>query len=544
MTATIDAPDFGQYDLLAKIGEGPRGPICVVCIAPPDETPESSGSESLYLLEDSVFATGEDELSQAFGHDLEHASRIQHRNVVGVLELGATATGRYVVMPYLDSATLSEVCDRHRAIRPPRMIVAAVIDALHGLHAAHAFRDGGVAQPLIHGSVSPDQLWIGLDGACRIAGFGHAQPPVQTKSPLRGTAPGYVAPEQLVGGALDARTDVFSVGVVLWNALTGKRLFHDRIEHMTMSNVLERKIPRPSTIGLSPPPVLDAIVLKALEREPERRFQDAAEMAGALRDAARGAGCLAPGAELADWISQSFGAELAARRDKVRELAARPRSARSAVVVLPRLAGAGPGSPDPAARDYLSLDELARANAPRPSRPPGAIAPDAPARGNNRLGIVTVLAFAAVAAVITWRWSVASSSPVAASAESPAAAAPRTPAVEATVLEIRTAPAPAAAAPPPPPSATTAAKTVEPPPPVRRPPPPAVRPAPPPSRAPAPAKRPARTTATVAAPPPASDARAEPPEVRAADSHPDPAPPRPEPAPRPTLESNPYLYNK
>ena len=217
---------------------------------------------------------------RAFVRDVESVARIRHPNVIGIVEIGVNAGGHYVVMDHIEGATLSAIEDRHRAIRPPRLVMTAIIDALNGLSATHSIREDGIVQPLIHGSLSPAHLNIGLDGTCRVAGFGHVRPRVQTKPSHRSTiATGYLAPEQLIGAAIDPRTDLFAVGVVLWNALTGKRLFHDRIEHMTMSNVLERKVPRPSAIGLCPPSALDAVVMKALERDPERRFHGAAEMA-------------------------------------------------------------------------------------------------------------------------------------------------------------------------------------------------------------------------------------------------------------------------
>jgi len=539
MTVTMEAADFGPYRLLAKVGQGPRGPVFVAQVS------AAKAGDALYLLEVSGFATGEDAPLRGYLRDTESAARIQHRNVLGIVERGANAGGHYLVMPYLDAATLGELQDRHRAIRPPRLVIAAVIDALHGLHAAHAFRNDGIAQPLIHGSVSPDQMVIGLDGVCRIAGFGAARPRVQTKPSHRSSAATpYLSPEQIQGGELDPRSDLFAVGVVLWNALTGKKLFHDPVEHMAMSNVLERKVPRPSSVGLSPPRALDGFVLKALERDPAHRFQSAAEMAGALRDAARGAACLAAGSELADWIASSFGGELAVRRQAILELGTRIPQRGGEVAVLPALVA--PPAADAAARDYLTLDELARAVEPGQRAasvplPPSAPVPEpisvpaAPPR--RRLVVVAVVAFVAVAGVLGWRWSrlahpaveVAALDPGASAR--PGAAKPRL-GLDVTVLDVQT----IAAAPPAVAVPTVASR-----------PPGAVDPAPakPAPSPPATIRTPPRSVRRPQRPPPATprpaDARAEP---AAAEPAPEPAPPRPESPPRPTLESNPYLYNK
>jgi serine/threonine-protein kinase len=435
-------------------------------------------------------------------------------------------------MPYLDGATLAELQDRHRAIRPPRLVIAAVLDALHGLHAAHAYRRDGVALPLIHGGLTPDQLWIGSDGACRITGFGNARPRVQTRPSHRSAAAtAYLAPEQLQGGAVDHRSDLFAIGVVLWNALTGKKLFHDPIDHMTMSNVLERKVPKPSAIGLCPPPALDAIVLAALDRDPERRFQSAAELAGALRDVARGAGCLASGSELAEWLAATFGHELAEQREIVAELAARPPST-AELPALPRLVA--PLAPEATARDYLSLDELSRALAPVPRAPeppppePASVNyPEAPPR--RRLATTAAVAFAAVTCVLGWRWSVTSSQggevAMAEPIEGPLAAA-RVPArsLEVSVLEVRSLPAAAAPRVADPPAAAPARLA--------------------PAATVSPSRQAVHTTHKPVHTPPGPPA----PPPRAVEIHSDPAPPpeppKPPDAPRPALESNPYLYNK
>jgi serine/threonine-protein kinase len=439
MTTHTDDRDFGSYELLARIGEGPRGPVFVA------RRPGDAATEVLYVVALSTFATGEDELMRAFVRDVETIARLRHPHVLGVVEIGVNTAGHYVVMEHVDGASLSAVQDRHRAIRPPRLVMTTMLDALDGLHAAHSIREDGAVQPVVHGSLSSDSLLLGLDGACRITGFGHVRPRVQTKPSHRNTtATGYLAPEQVTGDALDPRTDVFALGVVLWNALTGRRLFHDRVEHMTMSNVLERKIPRPSTIGLCPPPALDAVVMKALERDPDHRFQSASEMAGALRAAARAAACLAAGTEVGEWLTTTFGSELAVRRHAIRELINHPAPRRQIPVL------ASPGSaPSADSRDELSLDELARASAAPPRRSTAlAVAPIAypPEPGQRRqLATVAAASLLMVGLLIAWRWSTVSAAPDVTAAldrdaTEPAAGGPGAgPELEVTVLDVRTA---------------------------------------------------------------------------------------------------------
>jgi len=355
-----------------------------------------------------------------------------------------------------------------------------------------------------------------------------------------------MAPEQLTGAEFDHRADLFAIGIVLWNALTGKKLFHDRIEHMTMSNVLERRIPRPSLVGLSPPSALDAAVLKALDRDPDRRYQTAAEMAAALRDVAHDAGCLAPEAQVGEWVTAAFGGELATRHRTIRQLASQPRRPDAE---LPTLGPLGPAPAETSAREELSIEELARAvtGARHPTAAPaptvidaaGRQRPTAPTR--KQLAILATAAFAVVALVLGWCASrapqhgddIAAPERGAAPGSQPAPMppVPRV-ALEVTVLDVhRIAPVVRAPPPEPAPPHVTATRTPEP-----------ARTASPPARPVIRAKKPApsrgaESGAESPAPRPA-EPRAEPAPPPAA-----PAPAKPEP-PRQTMDSNPYLQNK
>src|SRR5262249_20456020 len=151
------------------------------------------GVDALYELELSRFAGGEDGELFAFQQSLDQAARLRHPNVVGVLEVGEVVGGMFVVTEHFEDCTLADLQDRHRAIRPPRLVLAAVIDALRGLDAAHTLYTDGVSQSLLHGAIGPDVIRIGLDGATRLAGFGRARPGYQaTPSRRSRNAAGYL----------------------------------------------------------------------------------------------------------------------------------------------------------------------------------------------------------------------------------------------------------------------------------------------------------------------------------------------------------------
>jgi hypothetical protein len=161
---------------------------------------------------------------------------------------------------------------------------------------------------------------VGVDGAGRIADFGIAHAGTRITQTQPGTVKGkiaYMAPEQARGGALDRRADVFAVGVMLWECLTGKRLFKAPNEAATLLKLLEDPIRPPSTIQPVAPVELDAICQKALARSPDARYASAHDMAAELARAAEKGGCLASNMEAADIMRARMSQEISERRDAI-----------------------------------------------------------------------------------------------------------------------------------------------------------------------------------------------------------------------------------
>jgi eukaryotic-like serine/threonine-protein kinase len=352
---------FGRYETIAKIGEGASGQVFLA------RARGEAGFERLFAIK--VLHRDNPEVSSALLREAQLACRIQHRNVVSVVDVGANRDGPFLVMEYVEGCTLSDLNARCKKERPARLVLPILVDALYGLAAIHTSKDDhGASLGLVHRDVSPQNLLVGVDGASRISDFGIAAPHNRVRQTrtdrVRGT-PGYMSPEQVVGGELDLRSDLFSAGVVLWNTLTGKRLFDGPTEHASLFHVLKRKIPKPSQVGLCPPVAFDALILRALERDPARRFQSAEEMAVALRDAAIRSSALGGPSEVAAWVTSTFGVELEARRRAIRDATAQraaPRpdadraSSVSLAIALPRLKSATQPVSDPSER--LSLDDL------------------------------------------------------------------------------------------------------------------------------------------------------------------------------------------
>ncbi len=252
------------------------------------------------------------------------AQRIVHPNVVNIIDVGEFDGRHFVVMPYIEGGTLSELVRAHGARLPYDIAAYVVIDALNGLHAAHALVDHqGKPMGLVHRDVSPGNILIGTDGVARMIDFGVAKAAARITHTAPGTVKGkfsYMAPEQAMGEPLDHRADIFSMGVVLWTVLTGRRLFTGSSSAHTIRNLISADIPPPSKLRPHIPACLDDVCMRALQRDRSERFQSAAEMAEALYTALIIADRKVSSAELGRIVYDSFAKRINRRRDVVGEL--------------------------------------------------------------------------------------------------------------------------------------------------------------------------------------------------------------------------------
>jgi len=277
---------LGRNELLATIGEGgmarvilarQRGPmgfekVVVVKVIHPDF---ASDQAAVGMLLD----------------EARIAAAINHPHVVQTYELGEAAGTFYIVMEYLAGESLQRILKSTSAgaAFDPRMAARIVADAADGLHAAHELTDlQGHKLGLIHRDVSLGNIVVLYNGCTKVVDFGIAKTRDRVSSTTqRGQLKGkyaYMSPEQIRNEPMDRRSDVFSLGVVLWECLALRRLFHADTVPGILMQILEGKREAPSTFRPGVPPELDAIALQALEVDPARRFQTAADMQRALED--------------------------------------------------------------------------------------------------------------------------------------------------------------------------------------------------------------------------------------------------------------------
>jgi serine/threonine protein kinase len=268
----------------------------------------------------------ESDFVQMFLDEARLAALIHHPNVVSISEVGASDRGYYLVMDYIEGDTLARLMnDTSEAGRvvPLGVALRIIIDMLTGLHAAHDLHDEqGNPTGLVHRDVSPQNVLVGLDGISRISDFGVAH----AASRLAGTRVGqlkgkiaYMAPEQAAGDdMLDRRADVFASGILLWELLTGRRLFRATNDAATLSRVVNEKIDPPIRYVEGLEPRISDVCMKALERPLSRRIASAGQFAEMVEAAAVGAGVLVTGREVAAYMQLVLGEEVTRQREAVR----------------------------------------------------------------------------------------------------------------------------------------------------------------------------------------------------------------------------------
>ena len=284
----------------------------------------------------------EPDFIEMFLDEARLAARIHHPNVVPIQEVGESGSGYYLVMDYVEGDTLARLLARAAQTKtrvPWGVTIRILLDTLAGLHAAHELTDD-LGQPLaiVHRDVSPQNILVGSDGIARIADFGVARAASRLSTTRSGQLKGklaYMAPEQARGGAIDRRADLFSCGIVLWEALALKRLFKGDGEAATLNRVLYDPIAPPSTHQADIPASLEAVCMRALERDPDQRFATAEAFADELERVARGLSCVGSVRDVAACVEEVFGSDLVQQRDAVRAWLARsepsapPRSRKS-----------------------------------------------------------------------------------------------------------------------------------------------------------------------------------------------------------------------
>jgi serine/threonine-protein kinase len=238
---------------------------------------------------------------------------LRHPNLVAVLDAGTHDNYDYLALEYIHGGSLRTLmqADVPAKVAPvPREVAVAIaIEVARGLDAAHELVDEtGAPLGLVHRDVSPGNILVGLDGAVKLADFGIAKETrIQTLSgSMHGTVT-YMAPEQCRGHAFDRRADVFSLGVILYELLTGTRLFLADNDVASLHRVLSGDVPRPRKLVPTIPAELEDIVLEAVAHDQDKRIPTARSLVDALETYAASSGEILGARWVARWVHELIG---------------------------------------------------------------------------------------------------------------------------------------------------------------------------------------------------------------------------------------------
>jgi len=258
-----------------------------------------------------------------FAKEARIAARIRHPNVVSTLDVLTAEDELFIVLEFVLGESLARLQRMQTASGVPAApeIVAAVMGGvLRGLHAAHeAYDDEGWPLDVVHRDVSPPNVLVGMDGVARVLDFGVAQAGVGSEISRDGKLKGklaYMSPEQIMGGVVDRTCDIYAASVVMWELLTGQRLFSADSDGAVIAAVLKGDVPRPSLVAPHVPTAFDRIVLRGLARAPSDRFSTAQAMAGAVE---RCVG-IAPPVEVGEWVEKLAGTTISRRIAEIADI--------------------------------------------------------------------------------------------------------------------------------------------------------------------------------------------------------------------------------
>jgi serine/threonine protein kinase len=264
---------------------------------------------------------------QMFLDEARIASRIRHPNVVEILDLGEQDDVLYLVMEWVDGEPLSLV--RHTAVErgpfPLPIALKIVSDACAGLHAAHEVVDeDGKTVGLVHRDVSPQNILVGYEGVVKLVDFGVAKTAGRTaettnEGQVKGKPP-YMSPEHALGKPVDRRTDLFALGIVLYQLVTGRHPMRGETDVATLHNIVSNQpVLLPSLFNSAIPMQLERVTMKALARDPKQRFQTARDFELALEDVANESLPRVRAEEVGRFVHELLGAHGEERRAALRE---------------------------------------------------------------------------------------------------------------------------------------------------------------------------------------------------------------------------------
>jgi len=315
ITAVVNATgDLGatanSYQMLAKLAVGGMAEIFLV------RRITATGVERYCVLKQILPERARDaRFVQMFLDEARLATQLQHPNIASVYDIGTLGDSYFYTMEYVHGQTIRSVLERAHDLKRPvplacvSTVIAGVAAALHHAHE----RNGNDGRPLgiVHRDVSPSNLMVSYEGNVKLVDFGVAKATDRVDETKSGTVKGkisYLSPEQCHGERVDRRSDLFSLGIVMWEMLTGERLYRRASDFENMAAIVHETPARPSLRRPEVSRAIDTIVMRLLAKAPGDRFQTAAEVVEALENASMQAGTMLSTAAVRRLVHDFFGA--------------------------------------------------------------------------------------------------------------------------------------------------------------------------------------------------------------------------------------------
>jgi TonB family protein len=366
-----DGTKFGQYVLLEKIAAGGMAEVWKARMRGVE------GFQKIVAIKKILpHLSDNQDFIEMFVDEAKLAAQLNHNNIIHIYDLGKIQSSYYIAMEYVDGHDLKTILRRGEERDQPMQVELAlfiaskVAAALDYAHRKHDFE--GKDLGLVHRDVSPQNVLVSQDGDIKLCDFGIAKAASKANHTQAGALKGklqYMSPEQAWGRNIDKRSDIFALATVLFELLTGKKLFNGDSELSILEQVREARVTAPSKLNDEVPPEVDTIVLKALQKDPAARYQTAGEMAKDLDAVLYSIRPTPTSADLAIymhriWTDEAFVPQL---HDQHREAEPEPQSPYE-LKVAPSAKAAAP-RPVPAAAAAAVVAPVIAAQ-PHPTAPP------------------------------------------------------------------------------------------------------------------------------------------------------------------------------
>ncbi len=312
---------FGKYLLLDRVNVGGMAEVFKA------KTFGIEGFEKLVAIKRILPSIAEDdEFIRMFVDEAKITVKLQHANIAQVYELGKIEESYFIAMEFINGKDLKQLFEKNRKNSNPMDAAQAcyiIAQVCAGLDYAHRKKDErGADINIIHRDVSPQNIRLSYDGEVKIIDFGIAKAKNKSSKTEAGILKGkfgYMSPEQVRGQVLDRRSDIFAIGIILYELLTNIRLFQGETDFSTLEKIRNVDIPLPTTINPNIPPELEQIIMKSLEKDRKDRYEYAHDMHDDLQRFMILNNFMYSRSELSNWMKDSYSAEIQKEMAKQKE---------------------------------------------------------------------------------------------------------------------------------------------------------------------------------------------------------------------------------